>query len=209
MNAPALAVAPRPTTVHSQGALRARPAAAPRPGTPAPTGFVLYVDLDPENFAAMPAEVQRAAETLRELAHEWLPNARTRTVLSTRNGPGPVTAARPPTGSLRATLAAIPDTPDIVIDMSRRVVTVDQRVVKLPPKEFDLLAHLAQAQGRVVTRDELRRTVWFDRDVSEASRTVDVHIRRLRAIPALAALITTVHGMGYRVPLRPHLHLER
>jgi len=170
---------------------------------------VLYVELDAEGFAAMSAQVQRTAETLRELAHEWLPNARTRTVLSTADRPGPATLARPPAGSLRATLAAIPDTPQVVVDVRERVVTVDQHELRLTPKEFDLLAHLAGAHGRVVTRDELRRTVWSDSNVSASSRTVDVHVRRLRTIPAIASLITTVHGLGYRVPPRPHLHLNR
>lgn len=185
---------------------RHTPDAHPRP-RPAPAGFVLYVDLGPEAFAAMPAEVLRAAETLRELASEWLPEARTRTVLAAGGRPTPPTPRHHPDRSLRAALAAIPDLPDVEVDLRARRVTVGQEELHLTPKEFDLLAHLARAAGRVVTREELRATVWRGRSVAASSRTVDVHVRRLRAIPALSGLIATAHGVGYRMPPRPHLRV--
>lgn len=172
----------------------------------ASTGFVLYVDLDPDHDVTT-AELQRAAQTLRELAIEWLPRARTRTVLHEAHRTGPATLARPATGSLRASLASIPDSPTITLHLGGRRVTVGGRSVRLSPKEFDLLAHLVGAGGRVVSRDELRRTVWSDSEVSTSSRTVDVHVRRLRAVPELAGLVTTVHGVGYRVASRAGLQV--
>lgn len=192
-----------PPAAHRGDRHPARSPSAP----PAPRGFVLYVDLDAPDGSAPGADLQRAAETLRELAIEWLPNARTRTVMSGAERTGPATLARPAAGSLRLRLEAIPDSPAITVHQRRRRVTVDGRPVRLPPKEFDLLAHLVGARGRVVTREELRRTVWAGSDVSTSSRTVDVHVRRLRAVPALSGLVTTVHGVGYRIESRPTLQV--
>lgn len=173
---------------------------APRPG-----GFVIHVDLGPEAFAANRAEVVQTADTLRELIHEWLPGARTRTVLS----PGlPLPEDAPPAPDLRRRLAALPDVPVVHLDLRARRVTADGNLLDLTPREFDLLAHLARAAGRVVTRPELLATVWRDRGLAADSRTVDVHVRRLRAFPALAELVTTVHRHGYRVPAGPHLRID-
>ena len=173
---------------------------APRPG-----GFVIHVDLGPEAFAAQRADVIQAADTLRELIHEWLPGARTRTVLT------PGLATPDPTGpaaGLRHRLAALPDIPVVHLDLPARRVTAGGSLLDLTNREFDLLAHLARAADRVVTRSELLATVWRDRGLAADSRTVDVHVRRLRAFPALADLITTVHRHGYRVPSGPHLRVD-
>jgi DNA-binding response OmpR family regulator len=164
---------------------------------------VLYVDLGPEAFSAMPDAVRQAADTLRELAREWLPQARTRTVLTG----APVPTATRPVRSLRDTLAAIPDAPQVHVDVRARLLTVDGQRVHLTTKEFDLLAALVTAEGRVLARDELHATVWRERPLSGSSRTVDVHVRRLRNVPALADLITTARGSGYRVPVRQHLQV--
>ena len=167
---------------------------------PHPTGFVIHVDLDPEVFAAHRTEVFQAADTLRELVHEWLPTARTRTTLTPAD---PVRASRP--AELRRRLAALPDVPVVRLDLPARRVTVGEDVLDLTPREFDLLAHLARAGGRVVTRAELLATVWRDSGLGADSRTVDVHVRRIRAFPALTGLVATVHRRGYRVPPGPHL----
>jgi DNA-binding response OmpR family regulator len=165
---------------------------------------VLYVDVGTEAFSALPNEVLAAAQTLHELVQEWLPDARTRMVLASgdRNAPAPDRGS-----ALRATLAAIPDVTPVRVDIRARQVTVGGEPVRLTPTEFDLLAALLRAQGQVVTREELHATVWRGRPVRESSRTVDVHVRRLRAIPALAELVTTARGVGYRIPVRPHLHV--
>ena len=70
----------------------------------------------------------------------------------------------------------------------------------LTPKEFDLLRCLMQQPGRVVGRETLLRQVW-GYEYAEDSRTVDVHVQRLRgkieADPANPALLRTVRGFGY------------
>jgi DNA-binding response OmpR family regulator len=66
-------------------------------------------------------------------------------------------------------------------------------------REFELLRFLASEPGRVFTREELLREVW-GYDFYGGTRTVDVHVRRLRAKlgPADEHLIETVRGVGYR-----------
>ncbi|HMO10840.1 MAG TPA: winged helix-turn-helix domain-containing protein [Actinotalea sp.] len=184
-------------------------APAIRAHAPEPTGFVLYVEYEPGALGAAPDELRRTAATLRELASEWHPSARTRAVLS---GPAPerrgAQAPAAPTGppaqrrprSLRSRLAAIPDAPDVVLDLAAGRASVDGVPLDLTPTEFALLSHLVSARGRAVGRGELLTAVWAGRGPVPGERTVDVHIRRLRLVPALAGLIATVHGVGYRVP---------
>jgi DNA-binding response OmpR family regulator len=78
-------------------------------------------------------------------------------------------------------------------------VTCDGRPLDLTYKEFELLKYLAQYPGRVFTRSALLREVW-GYDFYGGTRTVDVHIRRLRAKlgPEHEHLIETVRGVGYR-----------
>jgi len=86
------------------------------------------------------------------------------------------------------------------LDPSRHLTTVDGRAVELTPKEFDLLHALLAAAGRVLSREHLLNRVWgYARADEIESRTVDVHIRRLRAkLGAEERRIATIKGVGYR-----------
>jgi phosphate regulon transcriptional regulator PhoB len=88
----------------------------------------------------------------------------------------------------------------IAIDAAAHRVTVDGAVVSLTRKEFDLLRALAEAQGRVLSREYLLDHVWGYSAAGEIeSRTVDVHVRRLRQkLGAEGQRIGTVTGVGYR-----------
>lgn len=88
---------------------------------------------------------------------------------------------------------------DLAIDPARREVTIDGQPVRLRPKEFDLLLTLADHKGMVLTRDQLLNRVW-GHDFCGQSRTVDVHIARLRRhLAASGVRIETVAGVGYRL----------
>ena len=88
---------------------------------------------------------------------------------------------------------------DIVIDADRHRVTVGGREVKLTAKEFLLLQYLAERKGRVVSRDQLLTDVW-GYSYTGGTRTVDVHVRRLREkIPLLNDAIETVKQFGYKL----------
>jgi DNA-binding response OmpR family regulator len=87
----------------------------------------------------------------------------------------------------------------LMIDTESYRVTADGRPLDLTFKEFELLRFLASAPGRVSTRPSLLREVW-GYDFYGGTRTVDVHVRRLRAKlgPEYEHLIETVRGVGYR-----------
>jgi DNA-binding response OmpR family regulator len=87
----------------------------------------------------------------------------------------------------------------LALDVDSYAVTVQGRPLDLTYKEFELLRFLAERPGRVVTRPTLLREVW-GYDFYGGTRTVDVHVRRLRAKlgPEHEALIQTVRGVGYR-----------
>jgi len=93
---------------------------------------------------------------------------------------------------------------DVTVDDATYTAKVDGRVLDLTFKEFELLKYLAQHPGRVFTRDQLLQEVW-GYDYFGGTRTVDVHVRRLRAKlgPDHEALIGTVRNVGYRFVLPP------
>jgi len=86
------------------------------------------------------------------------------------------------------------------VDREQHVVRCAGRPVHLTAKEFALLAALVDARGRVLSRQALLQDVW-GYAYTEGTRTVDVHVRRLREkMPAFAASIVTVKSLGYRIP---------
>ena len=86
------------------------------------------------------------------------------------------------------------------IDLGRYTVSIRRRTVELTAKEFDLLKALILAKGRALTRDYLLDRVWgYDQASEIESRTVDVHVRRLREkLGPEAKRIITVKSVGYR-----------
>jgi DNA-binding response OmpR family regulator len=89
------------------------------------------------------------------------------------------------------------------LDRTRHTVRWDGRGVHLTAKEFALLQALLEADGRVLTRRTLLETVW-GYSYTEGTRTVDVHVRRLREkLPGLAPQLITVKSLGYRLARAP------
>lgn len=90
---------------------------------------------------------------------------------------------------------------NLIINRTRREITLDNQVVAFKPKEYELLTFMAQHRGQVLTREFILERVW-GWDFIGDSRTVDVHIRWLRekieAVPAKPHRIITVRGAGYR-----------
>ncbi len=95
-------------------------------------------------------------------------------------------------------------TGEIVIDESSYTAKIKGRALDLTFKEFELIKYLAQHPGRVFTRAQLLQEIW-GYDYFGGTRTVDVHIRRLRSKlgPEFEAIIGTVRNVGYRFTL-PH-----
>ncbi len=88
---------------------------------------------------------------------------------------------------------------ELVIDETTYSARISGRLLDLTYKEFELIKHLAQHPGRVFTRAQLLQEVW-GYDYFGGTRTVDVHVRRLRAKLGLEyeVLIGTVRNVGYR-----------
>ncbi|MFI8714581.1 response regulator transcription factor [Brevibacillus brevis] len=93
---------------------------------------------------------------------------------------------------------------DTVIDRISHVVKVKEELIHLPLKEFELLAQLASFPDRIFTRDQLLELVWGG-DTESDSRTIDVHIKRLRekfTEKTNDFVISTVRGLGYKLEVR-------
>jgi DNA-binding response OmpR family regulator len=85
------------------------------------------------------------------------------------------------------------------VDRARHHVSWEGQPVHLTAKEFGLLVALLEARGRVLSRQALLEDVW-GYSYAEGTRTVDVHVRRLREkLPQLAPFIRTVKSVGYRL----------
>jgi len=93
-------------------------------------------------------------------------------------------------------------TGEIIIDESAYTAKIRGRSLDLTFKEFELIKYLAQHPGRVFTRAQLLQEIW-GYDYFGGTRTVDVHIRRLRSKlgPEFEAIIGTVRNVGYRFTL--------
>ena len=126
-------------------------------------------------------------------------------------GPAEVDARiRIAVGAHAAQLAALDPTSteirqgDVVIDENTYTAKIKGTSLDLTFKEFELLKYLAQHPGRVFTRAQLLQEIW-GYDYFGGTRTVDVHIRRLRSKlgPEFEAIIGTVRNVGYRFTL-PH-----
>ncbi|MGK4002616.1 response regulator transcription factor [Sorangium sp. So ce1036] len=86
----------------------------------------------------------------------------------------------------------------IVIDRAAHDVSVGGMHVPLTAKEFALLSYVCERRGKVVSRTELLRRVWGSQ-YEGGARTVDIHVRRLRAKLGAALPLVTLRGAGYRL----------
>ena len=88
----------------------------------------------------------------------------------------------------------------LLVDEGKHQVSIAGKAVDLTVKEFDLLCGLMKANGRVLNREQIMETVWgYANAVDIESRTVDVHIRRLREkLGEEQKRVVTVKGVGYR-----------
>jgi DNA-binding response OmpR family regulator len=87
----------------------------------------------------------------------------------------------------------------LVMDLSRHEVTLDGEEVTLTAKEFGLLEHFLRHPGRVLTRDVLLNAVW-GYDYYGTTRTVDVHVRRLKLkLACLNDAVVSIKSLGYKL----------
>ena len=208
----AAAVTPAPAVAPATPAPTAPAAARPAlPAGSAPRGFALYVGIDEAKAAAAGVSLGTLVEALRRTLGELAPAAETY-----------ATVALAPTGAggrdvdvVRLALhepSAVARTKDepaeedrapggVVVDISRKRVLIDGESAAFTFKEFELLQYLVLREGRTIERAELVASLWEGAtdDDAPGERTIDVHVRRLRAkLGAYEDIVRTVRGVGYR-----------
>lgn len=92
---------------------------------------------------------------------------------------------------------------NIKIDAERREVYAGKKEVFLAPKEFSILSILAQADGRVISREELIEKIWSNKNPPADSRTIDQHVARLRRkLEIWPTPVVTVPSFGYKLKIK-------
>lgn len=174
-------------------------------------GFVLYVGIDEAKAAAAGTSLHRIVEALKALTAGLAPTAETYAAVAI----APEGAGGRDVDVVRlalqdpSALAKHRDTADdldrapggVVVDISRKRVILDNETASLTYKEFELLQYLVLREGRTIERAELISSLWTAADEEDApnERTIDVHVRRLRAkLGRYEDIVRTVRGAGYR-----------
>ena len=204
-----------------------RAAVAPAPAPAAPSapriravpegtearGFVLYVGIDEAKAAAEGTDLGRIVEALKRLTAELAPTAETYAAVAL--APAGVggrdvdvvrLALQDPAAIAKHRHTADVEEEDraaagVVVDISRKRLILDSQPVALTYKEFELLQYLVLREGRTIERVELISSLWAGTDEDEIpnERTIDVHVRRLRAkLGRYEDIVRTVRGVGYR-----------
>ncbi|MGF3056090.1 winged helix-turn-helix domain-containing protein [Microbacterium sp. YY-01] len=178
--------------------------------TRAPRGFALYVGLDEHKAAEAGVSLPTLVEALRRTLAELAPGAESHaTVALAPHGTGGRDidvvrlALHEPGAVARSKATTEPDATDeagVVVDISRKRVVIDAESAALTYKEFELLQYLVLREGRTIERSELVEALWQTSDTEVPNeRTIDVHVRRLRAkLGRYDEIVRTVRGVGYR-----------
>ncbi|MBM7847619.1 winged helix-turn-helix domain-containing protein [Arthrobacter roseus] len=210
----------------------AHPETAPTPvitpnGVPGPQpvssdtaarGFVVYVGLDEEAATANGTTLTKLAQNIRAYVQELVPGAQSHAAVAlapagaqgadidvVRRALGDPTANRRPRAEARNHASGQRAT-GVLIDLARREVQLDGDILNLTFKEFELLNYLVENGTRTVSREELLESLWKNAEEVPNVRTIDVHIRRLRAkLSRLANTVRTVRGQGYRFYEHPEV----
>ena len=154
-----------------------------------PTERITGLDIGADDYIGKPFSpgevVARVRALLRRAAREPARPSSTAPAPVTGNDTAPVAYGR------------------LVVDAVRHIVTVDGVPVTLTAKEFLLLRYLLTHRGRVLSRDRLLTDVW-GYTYTGGTRTVDVHVRRLREkLPPLSTALVTVKQFGYKLVEEP------
>ena len=90
---------------------------------------------------------------------------------------------------------------NLKVDLQKHLVFLDDKEIVCTNKEFDILTYLLQRKGQAVSRDDLLTFLWGDNNSDYESRTIDVHIKSLRAKlnDTDGSIIQTIYGIGYKI----------
>lgn len=186
-------------------------------------GFALYVGVDEATAKAAGISLAELVGKLRETVAELVPAAANETYAAVALAPKgaggrPIdvvrTALRDPRAIDKLVEAQEPQDEEqsqgLVIDTLRHKVFVDGENAELTYKEFALINYLISREGSTIARQEIIDILWAgDEENAPNQRTIDVHIRRLRAkIAGYEDIIRTVRGGGYRFDNHPDVIYE-
>lgn len=90
---------------------------------------------------------------------------------------------------------------NLKVDLQKHLVFLDNKEIVCTNKEFDILTYLLQRKGQAVSRDDLLTFLWGDNNFDYESRTIDVHVKSLRAKlnDNDGSIIQTIYGIGYKI----------
>jgi uncharacterized protein Smg (DUF494 family) len=187
-------------------------------------GFALYVGVDEATAVAAGVSLSELVTALRKTVAELIPAAAGETYAAVALAPKGIggkpidvvrTALRDPRALDKLTAAKEEHDPlespkGIVVDPSRKKVFADGENADLTYKEFELLQYLIEHEGSTISRREIIDVIWNEGEGEIPNdRTIDVHIRRLRAkIAGYEDIIRTVRGGGYRFDKHPEVIYE-
>jgi DNA-binding winged helix-turn-helix (wHTH) protein len=171
-------------------------------------GFALYVGVDEAKARAAGVDLPALVDALRRLTAELVPSAETYAAVAL----APAGAGGRDVDIVRRALTdrtagpAQQDAPaprrrtGLSLDLGRKKLRIDGETAPLTYREFELLQFLVLREGRTVSRTEIIGTLWADADGEIPNeRTIDVHVRRLRAkLGDYGDVVRTVRGGGYR-----------
>ncbi len=173
-------------------------------------GFALYVGLDEFKALDSGTDLSSVVEQLKGLIAQLVPSAETYAAVAL----APAGAGGRDVDVVRLALQdpaalakhrQVVEEPEkvrtgVVIDISRKRVALDGETAPLTYKEFELLQYLVLREGRTIDRAELISSLWSAADDEIPNeRTIDVHVRRLRAkLGDYEDIVRTVRGVGYR-----------
>lgn len=170
-------------------------------------GFALYVGVDEATVEAAGTTIAELVATLRKTLEEQVGSAESHVAVAYapaaqrgRNLDIVRLALREP----KAVAELLPPKPartvGVNIDFSRKRVVLNDEVAPLTYKEFELLQFLVLREGITVPRADIVDALWSASDVDRPNaRTIDVHVRRLRAkLEPFEDIVRTVRGIGYR-----------
>ncbi|MEY4312997.1 MAG: hypothetical protein RLZZ319_506 [Actinomycetota bacterium] len=170
-------------------------------------GFALYVGLDEATATQRGTAIGDLVDALRNVIEQHAPGTETHAAVAyapaSQRGKN-LDIVRLALREPRAVAELLPKKPTttngVTIDFSRKRVVINSDVAPLTYKEFELLQYLVLREGVTVERAAIIDTLWAASDVDRPnSRTIDVHVRRLRAkLEPFDDIVRTVRGIGYR-----------
>lgn len=185
------------------------------------TGFALYVGISEAEAREAGLSLTEIALALKSKLAELIPERASETYAALAIAPQGAKgrnlditriALREPKATAAPKLQPASNTAakGIVVDLTRKRLFVDGRNAQLTCREFELLAFLIENTGKTVSRSEIAAISDRCGEVAPNFRTIDVHVRRLRAkIAGYEDIVRTQRGFGYRFDTHPDVLIEQ